>query len=198
MCLCVCLSTPVAQLTDKMDLCIMHQNDSPGSHNDAHPKKKKKKKKKKPAHQLCCVFLWGHQNWKKGGIASAWRAGGSHFAAFFVSINKPQMLYTLIVFYWPPLVQTNCILSSPTSGQGIYDHWRSLSLVVGCVRKERLVCWSSGHLCYQSTNRNSEYLLTNSSSKWEICWCVWKSYIDIQTHQTFFLFRWNPKKICSF
>ena len=54
-CLFICLFTPVARLTDKMDSCAKHQNDSPGSHNDAH----QKKKWRWPAHQLCCVFLWG-------------------------------------------------------------------------------------------------------------------------------------------
>ena len=37
-CVFVSIFTPVAQLTDKMDPCIVHQNDCPESHNDAHKK----------------------------------------------------------------------------------------------------------------------------------------------------------------
>ena len=38
LCLFVYVFTPVARLTDKMGPCAKHQNDSPGSHDDAHKK----------------------------------------------------------------------------------------------------------------------------------------------------------------
>ena len=39
------------------------------------------------------VFFFDTQNWKKGGIASAWRAGGSRFAALFLEYKDFNYIY---------------------------------------------------------------------------------------------------------
>ena len=49
-CLFVCVSVALAQLTDKMDPCIIHQNDYPEFHDDAHQNKSKKNEDNLPSN----------------------------------------------------------------------------------------------------------------------------------------------------